>query len=99
MKKNFSLYGLPENVEYCKNCVISNQRPNSVVEFKNANNQKKGIKFNNGVCEACNYSKIKDKINWLDREKELLKLLEKSQVMTALFQVVEEKTVLIQLIF
>ena len=77
MKKNFSLYGLPENVEYCKNCVISNQRPNSVVEFKNANNQKKGIKFNNGVCEACNYSKIKDKINWLDREKELLKLLEK----------------------
>ena len=44
MKKNFSLYGLPETVEFCKSCVISNQRPNSVIEFKNSNNQKDGIK-------------------------------------------------------
>ena len=27
-------YGLPEEVRFCKKCVISNQRPNSTVEFK-----------------------------------------------------------------
>ena len=26
-------YGLPQNVEFCSRCVISNQRPNSAVEF------------------------------------------------------------------
>ena len=28
-------YGLPEEVKFCTNCVISNQRPSSTVEFKN----------------------------------------------------------------
>ena len=28
-------YGLPSKVEFCKKCVISNQRPNSTIEFKN----------------------------------------------------------------
>ncbi len=77
MKKNFSLYGLPETVEFCKSCVISNQRPNSVIEFKNSNNQKDGIKFKNQLCEACNYNKIKNDINWSQREQELIKLLDK----------------------
>ena len=37
-KKNISeIYNLPKKVEFCKNCVISNQRPNSVIEFKNSN--------------------------------------------------------------
>ena len=27
-------YGLPSNVEYCTRCVISNQRPNSAVEYE-----------------------------------------------------------------
>ena len=27
-------YGLPEDVTFCKNRVISNQRPNSAVEYK-----------------------------------------------------------------
>ena len=26
-------YGLPPNVEFCKKCVISNQRPSSIIEF------------------------------------------------------------------
>ena len=38
MKKNYSLYGLPEKIEYCKKCVISNQRPNSAVEYRNISN-------------------------------------------------------------
>ena len=27
-------YGLPKEIKYCKKCVISNQRPNSAVEFE-----------------------------------------------------------------
>ena len=45
MSKNYSLYGLPESVKFCKKCVISNQRPSSVIEFKNKNNSKNGIKI------------------------------------------------------
>ena len=36
MNKNFSLYGLPEKVEFCKLCTMNNQKPNPVVEFKNS---------------------------------------------------------------
>jgi N-acetyl sugar amidotransferase len=78
MKKNYSLYGLPEKVEFCSRCTISNQRPRSVVEFKNKDNQKKGIQFSkNQICEACYYSETKTKIDWEDREKKLIKLLDK----------------------
>ena len=77
MSKNFSAYGLPENVQFCKLCVNSNQKPNPVVEFKNNDNQKSGTGFDDeGICNACNYHKIKKKINWEKREKELLKVLE-----------------------
>ena len=42
MKKNpLSFYGLPSEVKFCSKCVISNQRPKSVIEFKNKNNKKK----------------------------------------------------------
>ena len=34
-------YGLPEEVVYCKKCVISNQRPNTTVEFKHTAESKK----------------------------------------------------------
>ena len=76
---NYSLYGLPEDVHFCKKCVISNQRPRSVVEFKNSSDQKKsGIDFNSrGVCEACEYNEEKKIIDWSLREKELIQLLDK----------------------
>jgi len=79
MNKNFSLYGLPEKVEFCSKCVMSNQRPRSVVEFKNSNNSKSGLQIdkNSKECDACKYSKKKFMINWEDRENELIKLLEK----------------------
>ncbi len=76
-RKNYSLFGLPDKVEFCKKCVISNQRPNSVVEFKNKDDQKKGIKISKNVCEACNYQEIKNKIDWNKREIELKKILDK----------------------
>jgi len=79
MSKNFSLYGLPENVVFCSKCTMSNQRPRSVVEFKNSSNQKKGLNIddNLSVCEACNYNETKKKIDWEKRENELKRLLDK----------------------
>ncbi len=76
MKKNYSLYGLPDKICYCKECVVSNQRPNSTVEFKSSSNIKKGIYFDQkGVCDACNYNKHKQKIDWKKREEKLFEIL------------------------
>ena len=54
--------GLPENVKFCKSCVISNQDLMNV-EFKNTENeQKPTIDFNeNGLCSACEYQNLKAK--------------------------------------
>lgn len=78
-KKLKTLYGLPEKVTFCKNCVMSNQRPASAVEFKHSLNSKK-ITLNidnDGICDACRFSFQKEEINWKKREKELIKLLNK----------------------
>ena len=76
--KNKPLFGLPNEVKFCKLCVISNQRPNSTVEMKNDNRQKKTIEFDEeGICSACNYNKQKnEKIDWKEREQKLFELLE-----------------------
>jgi N-acetyl sugar amidotransferase len=74
-----ALFGLPEEVLFCKKCVISNQRPSSTVEFKHKLNEKKQtIGFDeNMVCDACNYNDVKDKsIDWDEREGDLIKLLD-----------------------
>lgn len=77
-RKNLKvLYGLPRDVVFCTRCVISNQRPNSTVEFKNKQaNKKETIPMDkNGICSACRYADIKDnQIDWGKREKELIKL-------------------------
>ncbi len=79
--KNFEVkYGLPEEVKFCKNCVISNQRPNSTIEFlNNSKSKKKTINFNDeDICDACNYSFLKNKeIDWKLREKELIDVCNK----------------------
>ena len=77
MSKNFSIYGLPEKVEFCKSCVMSNQKPNPIIEFKNSNIERKGILFENGICAACTYSKMKENINWKEREEKLEEILSK----------------------
>jgi N-acetyl sugar amidotransferase len=78
-QKNYSLFGLPENVEFCKNCVISNQKPYSAIEFKSKNSSNKGgILFDEkNVCSACNFKIVKARINWEEREKKLLTLLDR----------------------
>lgn len=75
-----AFYGLPPRVQFCKKCVISNQRPSSTVEFKNNLVQKKEtIAFGtDGICDACHYAEIKNnKIDWQEREQELVALCKK----------------------
>tara|TARA_B100000963_G_scaffold361716_1_gene398929 strand:- start:15769 stop:16989 length:1221 start_codon:yes stop_codon:yes gene_type:complete len=75
--KNY--YGLPKKVVFCKKTLISNQRPNSEIEFyHNKNTRKKTLNIDkNGISDSWKYSRIKLKINFKYREKKLLKLLDK----------------------
>lgn len=74
-----TFFGLPEEVVFCKHCVISNQRPNSTVEFKHKDDEKKTtIGFDEQeVCNACRYNETKERlINWQKREKALTNLFD-----------------------
>ena len=59
------LYKLPSQVQFCRKCVISNQRPR--------------ISFDEyGVCSACNFAELKrKKFDWAKRENELAQLCDK----------------------
>ncbi len=72
-------YGLPKKIIFCKKCVISNQRPNSSVEFKNApNSSKTTIKLDNkGICDACKVAEVKTTIQWKERDRELRELCDR----------------------
>ena len=72
-------YGLPQDVKFCRKCVMSNQRPASTVEFKHTADSKKiTMQFDEkGVCDACRTAEIKENINWGMREEELIALLDK----------------------
>ena len=74
-----TLYGLPQKIIFCNKSLMSNQRPNSVVEFSHMkSSKKKTIKFDkNGVSETWKYSRLKKKIDYKKREQKLLKLLDK----------------------
>lgn len=72
-------YGLPREVKFCRRCVMSNQRPVSEVEFKHTiETKKRTMTFDEeGICDACRANEQKEKINWQQREEELLQLLDK----------------------
>lgn len=73
-----TLFGLPEQVQFCRRCVISNQRPSSTVEFRHTRNDRKStISFGaDGVCDACRYHELKEQgIDWAEREEMLHELL------------------------
>ncbi len=52
---------LPKEIIFCKKCSVSNQRPRIALD-------------KDGVCGACLNHTSKNKINWTDREKELIEL-------------------------
>ena len=72
------MFGLPEKVQVCSKCLMTNQKPFSINEAQNAKGKKKtGLGFDeNGVCNACKYSENKKNINWNEREKLLKNLLD-----------------------
>jgi N-acetyl sugar amidotransferase len=52
-------YNLPTQIEFCRRCVISNQRPRISFDAE-------------GVCSACRFAEIKrSQIDWAQREREL----------------------------
>jgi len=75
-----ALYGLPHEVRFCRRCVISNQRPNSAVEYNHtAKSRKATIRFDAaGVCDACRLAEQKRaEIDWDERERELMRLCDR----------------------
>jgi N-acetyl sugar amidotransferase len=73
-------YGLPREVKFCRRCVISNQRPNSAVEYSHtAASKKSTIAFDeNGVCDACRVAERKaTTIDWAERDAELRELCDR----------------------
>lgn len=70
-------YGLPRQVRFCTECVMSNQKPNSCFEFEHtAATPKKSMRIQpDGVCDACHACHDKEgKIDWADREAQLQEL-------------------------
>ena len=67
---------IPKRVVFCKNCVVSNQRPRT--------------RFNKeGICSACQWAYEKDNIiDWEKRERELIKLCDKYRSNDGSFDVV-----------
>lgn len=63
---DYQLKALPDEISFCKKCVISNQRPRN--DFDEG-----------GVCNACRYAekKFEGEIDWKKREEELIALLDK----------------------
>ena len=80
MKNMETYYNLPGKVIFCKNCVMSNQRPVSIPEFKHTRNRD-GAGYlqldQKGICDACRQAEVKTSINWAERERELKDLLDK----------------------
>jgi N-acetyl sugar amidotransferase len=73
-------YGLPAEVAFCRTCVISNQRPNSAVEYEHtAASAKNTIRFDDeGVCDACRVAERKrTQIDWDGRRRELEELCDR----------------------
>jgi N-acetyl sugar amidotransferase len=73
-------YGLPEEIKFCRRCVISNQRPNSAVEFQHTiRSKKETIRFDEeGVCDACREAERKRAaIDWSERERQLRALCDR----------------------
>lgn len=67
---------LPKKVQFCKNCVVSNQRPRT--DFNDE-----------GICSACQWSYEKDHtIDWDSREKELEELCNKYRSNDGSFDVI-----------
>ena len=77
LEQRETFFGLPQKVQFCKECVMSNQKPNSCYEFQHtAHSLKKTMVIqSDGVCDACHACHNKtDAIDWAEREQQLREL-------------------------
>lgn len=73
-------YGLPREIKFCRTCVVSNQRPNSAIEFSHTKDTKKDTIFfdETGECDACRLARQKrEGIDWDERERQLKDLCDR----------------------
>ena len=72
-------YGLPATVRFCVRCTVSNQRPNSCVEYTHTvASAKATIHFDEeGICDACRVAEAKKATDWSERERQLRELCER----------------------
>ena len=58
---------------------MSNQRPTSSIEFKHTRDRKVRVLHLDaeGVCDACRFAEQKEQIDWEERERQLLRLLDR----------------------
>lgn len=73
-------YGLPQEVKFCRICVLSNQRPASAIEYRHdANTKKVTVPIGaDGICDACKIHMLKHgTIDWEAREAELRALCDR----------------------
>ena len=68
-------YGLPQKVQFCSECVMSNQKPNSCYEFEHTirSVKKTMVIQEDGVCDACHACRTtaKGHIDGALRQKEM----------------------------
>ena len=66
-----------KDIIFCKSCVESNQRfIGSIQHFDTKKSVRQTTSFEDGICGACRYFKTKKDINWQEREKELIDILD-----------------------
>jgi N-acetyl sugar amidotransferase len=82
-------YGLPEKVVFCKKCVISNQRPSTSPEHRKADAKITTVGFgDDGICDACRYFEFKRTIDWSERKKQLIDLLDRHRRIDGRYDVI-----------
>lgn len=81
MTDTLPLYGMPQDVVFCKKCVMPNTRPSSTNEYKHHTRHRHTyIDFDaDGICAACRFceAKFDGRIDWKERERELRELLDR----------------------
>jgi N-acetyl sugar amidotransferase len=84
------MYGLPTRVVFCSRCVMSNQRPASVPEYRHTLDARKPtLRIDeDGVCDACRHAEIKQRIDWAGREAALVELLARHRRQDGLYDCV-----------
>ena len=75
--KSKTLYGLPVDIQFCKKCLVNNQKPLMRSEHRiEVGSENRTVNFFDGVCEACTIKEKYKKIDWEKREFEFRKILD-----------------------